>query len=93
MVIGEFMCKCDTNTCPRCDPGIEAYYQMKVKEAKEAAAACAKSFGGEAGEMDYQHFLGEAKEIWWEYCALKESSKLEEELDKDTPEDPSQWTY
>jgi hypothetical protein len=25
------MCQCDSKTCPKCDPNIEAFYQEKVK--------------------------------------------------------------
>ncbi len=27
------MCTCENRMCPKCDPGIEAFYQQKLKEA------------------------------------------------------------
>jgi hypothetical protein len=83
------MCKCDSGTCPKCDTGIEADYQMKVKEAKEASVACFEATGC---IFPYENML-DAKEIWYEYNALQLESSIEDECDKDCPEDPSQWTY
>lgn len=58
------MCLCDNKTCPKCDPGIEAFYQEKVKAAK-ASAEYLKTTGV---DMDYRNLL-DAKDIWYEYCA------------------------
>ncbi len=72
------MCMCDNTTCPKCDPGIEAFYQEKVKKAKEASAYL-KTIGM---DFHYEDML-DAKDIWYEYCALKKEKEAEEEIPKD----------
>ncbi|CAB4196911.1 hypothetical protein UFOVP1290_431 [uncultured Caudovirales phage] len=53
------MCMCDKSTCPKCDPGIEAFYQKKCRDMIAAG-----------GSLDWL----DAKDIWYEYCALKKQS-------------------
>lgn len=72
------MCFCDTTTCPKCDPGIEEFYQKKVKAAKEAVAYL-KTTGV---EMHYEDLL-DAKDIWYEYCALRDEERIDDAIDKD----------
>lgn len=62
------------STCPHCDPGIEAFYQEKIKKAKEAVVYL-KTTGV---EMHYEDLL-DAKDIWYEYCELKRQEKMESE--------------
>lgn len=71
------MC-CKNATCPKCDPGIEAFYQEKVKEAESMTEAHFKSTGI---RYSFEDNL-DAKYIWYEYCALKESAKAEDDQDK-----------
>lgn len=66
------MCNCTPKMCPKCDPGIEAFYQEKVKKAKEMSAYL-KTAGM---ECHYENFL-DAKDIWYEYCALKREEEAE----------------
>lgn len=68
------MCQCDNKTCPKCDPGIAAFYQKKIKEAKVSADAHNKTFGG---TCHYEDFL-DAKDIWYEYCQLRDQELAEE---------------
>jgi hypothetical protein len=77
------MCKCD-NFCPKCDPGIEAFYQEKVKEAKAAADAHFLATGIKI--EDYRDFL-DADDIWYEYCELKKVSQVEDATDTDVPDE------
>lgn len=72
------MCMCDGKTCPKCDPGIEAFYQEKVKKAKEAVAYL-KTTGV---IMHYEDLL-DAKDIWYEYCELRDKGLLEDAQDKE----------
>lgn len=69
------MCTC-SRLCPKCDPGIEAFYQEKVKKAKEASAYL-KTTGV---DMHYQDML-DAKDIWYEYCELKKSNEVDDASD------------
>jgi len=81
------MCKCNCNdTCPRCDPGIEAFYQEKLAEAKRAAEYLATQ-GVIVGDPTD---LLDAKDIWYEYCQLRDQEAAEEAAGDG---DPSQWTY
>lgn len=66
------MCMCNHSTCPKCDPGIEAFYQEKVKEAK-AAAAYLETTGY---KVHYEDLL-DAKDIWYEYCKLRNEEEIE----------------
>jgi hypothetical protein len=81
------MCNCTHNTCPHCDPGIEAYFQKKVQQAKEAAKAYEESVGH---PIDYEILLDDAKDIWYEYCELKANAEADDAFGDG---DPSQWTY
>ncbi len=65
------MC-CNDKTCPKCDPGIEAFYQEKVKEAKLAVEAAAK----QGFNMHYEDLL-DAKDIWYEYCAIRDAESAD----------------
>jgi hypothetical protein len=82
------ICTCH-KTCPKCDPGIEVFYQQKVKEAKEAVAAM-KSQG--VADMDYENLL-DAKDIWYEYCQLRDQKELDEAslVDPKNIESPNSW--
>ena len=84
------MC-CKTGTCIHCDPGIEAFYQEKVKEAKRASAAM-KLVGI---ECHYENLL-DAKDIWYEYCDLRATEQVENSLDEDLPDEiynlTNSWT-
>jgi hypothetical protein len=79
------MCMCDHKTCPKCDPGIEAFYQRKVKEARDATAAL-KTQGI---EMDCEDLL-DAKDIWYEYCALRDAEKADDAIQ---PNNEDECTY
>lgn len=70
---------CHDTPCYKCDPGIEAFYQVKVKEAQEAAAYLATT-GCIVG--DY-HDLLDAKDIWYEYCALRAQEQADNLHDSD----------
>lgn len=71
------MCCKNGGTCPQCDPGIEAFYQKKVKEAKEASAYLLTT----GVECHYENLL-DAKDIWYEYCELRDAEEAEDEVDK-----------
>lgn len=71
------MCNCSHTTCPQCDPGIEAFYQQKVEEAK-AEAARLEAVGY---VVHYQDLL-DAKDIWYEYCDLRAAEKADDLGDK-----------
>lgn len=73
------MCNCDGTTCPRCDPGIEAFYQEKVKEAKEATEAHFKATGI---YYPFEENL-DAKDIWYEYCSLREEDQRDQDVISD----------
>lgn len=86
------MCNCSKQTCPSCDPGIEAFYQKKVEIAK-AAVIAAKAQGF---KMHYEDLL-DAKDIWYEYCALRDQ-ELQEHLEGESfsiqslnIENPNSW--
>jgi hypothetical protein len=66
------MCTCNSY-CPKCDSGIEAFYQQKVEEAKKAAVHL-KSTGV---EVHYEDLL-DAKDIWYEYCDLRAQEAADE---------------
>jgi len=70
------MCNCSNTTCPYCDPGIEAFFQEKVKEAKEAAEAHFKATGI---KFHYEDLL-DAKNIWYEYCSLGKNSRMMDDV-------------
>lgn len=74
------MC-CHDTPCAKCDPGIEAFYQEKVEQAK-AASAYLKTTGV---EMHYENFL-DAKDIWYEYCSVKNAEK-QEVAEESVPDD------
>jgi hypothetical protein len=78
------MCHCD-KTCPKCDPGIDAFYQQKVKKAK-AAADYLNSIGN---TIHYEDLL-DAKDIWYEYCKLRDEEAADEAADD---QDKTKWTY
>ena len=67
-------------SCPYCDPGIEEFYQQKVKEAKRASIAHKAATGIDANFEDNL----DAKDIWYEYCELKDQEKVDEQ---DVPDD------
>lgn len=73
------MCTCN-KLCPKCDPGIEAFYQKKVEEAKKQAV----DLKIRGMEVCYEDLL-DAKDIWYEYCELKN------EEDADNVENPNEW--
>ena len=79
------MCTCKNRMCPKCDPGIEEFYQQKVKEAKEAVAYL-KTTGV---EMHYEDLL-DAKDIWYEYCALKAEENADDVVQ---PKNEDECTY
>jgi hypothetical protein len=81
------MCKCNCNeTCPKCDPGIEAFYQEKVKEAKAMTAA---HFEAISIYYPFEDNL-DAKDIWYEYCQMRDQEAAEEAAGDG---DPSQWDF
>lgn len=67
------MCMCDNGFCPKCDPGIEAFYQTKVEEAKRAVEAAKTQ---EFIIADYRDLL-DAKDIWYEYCQLRDEERVD----------------
>lgn len=71
------MCNCN-DTCPKCDPGIEAFYQEKLAGAKKAAEHMATQ-GIIVGDPTD---LLDAKDIWYEYCELKRQEQLEAAEDR-----------
>lgn len=73
------MCTCSGTTCPKCDPGIEAFYQEKIKEAKAATEAHFKATGI---YYPFEENL-DAKDIWYEYCALRDQEQIENETDEE----------
>jgi hypothetical protein len=87
------MCNCNNTTCPKCDPGIEAFYQQKVEKAKEEAAYLKTT-----GYMVHYQDLLDAKHIWYEYCELRrqeEVERLEDEnlaIHPENIENPDSWT-
>lgn len=75
------MC-CHDSPCYKCDPGIEDFYQEKVKSAKAAVEYLATT-----GYIvsDYRDLL-DAKDIWYEYCALRDAEAIEA-AEPDAPDD------
>lgn len=63
------MCDCKNRMCPKCDPGIEAFYQQKIKEAGPFADCV------------------DAKDVWREYCALREVEAIDDEVDSTMEKD------
>ncbi len=74
------MCDCANATCPECDTGFEAFYQQKVKEAKEAVAHF-KTIGV---EVFYGDLLGDAKDIWYEYCDLQKGQSIDDVIESES---------
>lgn len=81
---GVKMCTCN-NLCPKCDPGIEAFYQKKVEEAKKQAA----DLKIRGMEVCYEDLL-DAKDIWYEYCELK-NKEDSDNVENDFIENPNEW--
>jgi hypothetical protein len=73
---GSKMCCKNGGTCPQCDPGIEAFYQEKLKEAKAMTVA---HFAATGIHCIFEDNL-DAKDIWYEYCDLKRKIKAPPEL-------------
>lgn len=73
------MCCKNGGSCPKCDPGIEDFYQEKLKEAKAMTAAHFKT----TGILYLFEDNMDAKDIWYEYCELKRALEAEKESDKD----------
>jgi hypothetical protein len=72
------MCNCVHHTCPYCDPGIEAFYQQKLKEAKEMSAAHLADTG-----IDYRFEDNlDAEDIWYEYCELRAQEEIDNYWDE-----------
>ena len=67
---------CHNTPCHKCDPGIEAFYQEKVKWAKLAAEEAAKT-----GYLVPWQDLLDAKDIWYEYCELRSEAQIEDAHD------------
>lgn len=71
------MCMCNGKTCPKCDPGIETFYQQKVKKAKAAAATHFETTGI---SLHFEDLL-DAKDIWYEYCEIRDREEIESLID------------
>lgn len=68
------ICNCKNKTCIDCDPGIEAFYQQKVRKAKEAEVA----LKAQGIIVNWEDLVGEAIDVWYEYCELKAENEAEE---------------
>lgn len=75
------MCICQ-KLCPKCDSGIDAYYNQRLKETELAL----KKAGINANPEDYL----DAKDVWYEYCQLKDQEETDD-LELDIEIDLSNW--